>query len=525
MGVFISLHVSNKVDPEQWEKAYEETLVLVDAFNLIEIQKFEKFGCKYFAAVKSVERKHSCGIGWLTEGDGNFMMTAEDFFLPRKISPPKETEKYCDPLMYVYAQNGSIDFKNPYVEGLRSFGGGKTQGLPYHNALLAIGCLLEDRLNGEALCSDDITYGQCKYAVDLANKILKKKIGMPLRCRIEDLYKRVCKLPIEKDQMLEAFAATYLGVKDEQYYKFVEEHFSEEEQRLFIKKKMDCRWLGSFGFADHIQEILSYNISIASVCSVFLEKESEYKNLENGKDPYKIFIEQILDTNIYLPEKDLRNCLNVDENTAETMSVEKQLARVMFFAMRNRSVARYIPLDKLREQLKDTLGDKCDVCEIIESYLSKKREKMKEQESDSFTQLNDVHDEFNKTFEENQKKYDIGDAEHLIFYKKGNTVVPRLLGAIKEGMEFFKTILEEPEFTELSQGDYKEKCKFLEEQNRSLMLMNSVWLRIFDDIKDDPDSFKRYYPVVRTVLSHDSIRCFVRAYAENDDFYEFCQSL
>jgi len=193
--------------------------------------------------------------------------------------------------------------------------------------------------------------------------------------------------------------------------------------------------------------------------------------------------------------------------------------------MRNRSVARYIPLDKLREQLKDTLGDKCDVCEIIESYLSKKREKMKEQESDSFTQLNDVHDEFNKTFEENQKKYDIGDAEHLIFYKKGNTVVPGLLGAIKEGMEFFKTILEEPEFTELSQGDYKEKCKFLEEQNRSLMLMNSVWLRIFDDIKDDPDSFKRYYPVVRTELSHDSIRCFVRAYAENDDFYELCQSL
>ncbi|MBR2090976.1 MAG: hypothetical protein IJ905_11620 [Fibrobacter sp.] len=52
---------------------------------------------------------------------------------------------------------------------------------------------MEDRLNGEALCSDDITYGQCKYAVDLANKILKKKIGMPLRCRIEDLYKRVRK--------------------------------------------------------------------------------------------------------------------------------------------------------------------------------------------------------------------------------------------------------------------------------------------------------------------------------------------
>ena len=63
MGVFISLHVSNKVDPEQWEKAYEETLVLVDAFNLIEIQKFEKFGCKYFAE-KRKKGKGRKSRGW-----------------------------------------------------------------------------------------------------------------------------------------------------------------------------------------------------------------------------------------------------------------------------------------------------------------------------------------------------------------------------------------------------------------------------------------------------------------------------
>lgn len=121
MGVFISLHASNKIDPVQWEKAYEETLVLVDAFKFIEIQEFEKFDCKYFAAVESVERKLSSGVGWRTEGDGNYMMIAEDFFLPRKISPPKENVEYCDPLMYIYAQNGSINFENPYVRGLRFF--------------------------------------------------------------------------------------------------------------------------------------------------------------------------------------------------------------------------------------------------------------------------------------------------------------------------------------------------------------------------------------------------------------------
>ena len=80
MGVYISLHASNKVNPLQWKKAYEESLILVDKFNLIEFQDFEKFGKKYFAAVKSKERKCPCGIGWRTVGDGNYMATAEDFF-------------------------------------------------------------------------------------------------------------------------------------------------------------------------------------------------------------------------------------------------------------------------------------------------------------------------------------------------------------------------------------------------------------------------------------------------------------
>jgi len=525
MGVFISLHASNKIDPVQWEKAYEETLVLVDAFKFIEIQEFEKFDCKYFAAVESVERKLSSGVGWRTEGDGNYMMIAEDFFLPRKISPPKENVEYCDPLMYIYAQNGSINFENPYVRGLRFFWGGKTQGKPYHNALLAIGCLLDDRLNGEALCSDDITYGQCKYAVDMANKILKRKIGMPLRCRIEDLYKRIRRLPIEKDQMLEAFAATYLGVKDEQYYKFVDEHFSEEEKNFFIKKRMDNRSLGSCGFDDSIQEILSYNVPVASVCSAFLEMDSKDKKLSNGKDPYKVFIKHILDTDIYLPEKDLRNCLDVDENSAETMSVEKQFASFMFISARNRHVARYIPLDKLKEQLIAAIGDKCDVGGIIDCYIAEKREKIEKQESDSCKKLNDAHDEVNKRIQEILKKYDVSEVEHLIFYKKGNTVEPNLLDYLKRCANFFKSLLEKPDFKDISQLEYENKCRFLELQNKSLYLMNSVWLRIFDSIRDNPDSFKRYYVIVRTKIHSGSIHSLIRAYVENDDFYELCQTL
>ena len=526
MGVFISLRASNKVDPVQWEKAYEETLLLVDWFKLINFQEFEKFGCKYVAAVKCQECQYPSGMGWCTVGEGVYMATAEDFFLPRKIGEPKINEKYCDPLMYIYAQEGDINFENPYVKGLRYLWDSKTQGEPYHIALLAIACLLDDRLNGEVACGSDITYGQCEHAVELANKILKKKIQMPLRCRIDDLYERVRQLPLDTDQMLDAFAIMYLGIKDERYYKFVKEHFSEEEQYLFIKKKMNNYGLGMYGFANDLQEILSYNIPIAKICSVFLEMDVKKKNLvKSDKEAFKYFIEGILDTDIYLPEQDMRDCLKVDESTPETMSVEKLLASVMFMSARNRSVARYIPLEDLKSQFDLAFGDKCDVNGIINNYLKEKLTKLKKEKKDFRTELNDAHDAFNNKIDAKKEKYDIIVSNHIIFYKTGKSFSPEILKVIESGMEFFGDLLKEPTFAELSQKDYKEQCRFLETHNRSLKLMNSVWLNIFDNIENDPTCFKRYYPMVRIKITNDTIHNFVRAYVENDDFYDFCQTL
>ena len=526
MGVYISLLASNKVDPVQWEKAYEETLVLADKMGLIEIREFEKFGQKYFAATSSAEREYHSGIGWLTEGDAVFMATAEDFFLPRKVDVPKHEEKYSDPLMYILAQEGIVDFEDPYVKNVQEFWGNKTQGEPYHTALLAIGCLLDSRLNGEVICGSDISYGQCKCAIEKANKILKKKIRMPLRCRMEDLYKRVRQLPIEPHQTLEAFAATYLGAKDEQYYKFVTEHFSDEEQTLFIKEKMSNRYLGTVGFADSIQQILSYNVPIAKVCSVFLGMDPEKKKpREDNENPFQTFIKTILATNIYLSEKDMRDCLKVDGNSAETMCVEKQFASILFMGARNRSVARYIPLEELTAQLVESLGDKCDVKEIIDSYLKDKDQKQQDGEMDVFAKLNDIHDEFNKKVAEEEEKYDVGRTEYFILFQKGDSVSPKLLDSLKISTEFYKTTIDEPRFAELFKDDYEDQCRFLEKQNRALKLMDFEWEKIFDDIKDNPESFKRYYPMVRIAINHRTIHDFIRAYVANDDFYEMCQAL
>ena len=338
---------------------------------------------------------------------------------------------------------------------------------------------------------------------------------------MEELYKRVRQLPIEKEQMLEAFAVTYLGIKDKQYYKFVEEHFSDEEQNLFFKKRMNCRNLGTVGFADSLQEILSYNIPITKVCSLFLEMPPEKRSLEKD-NPFKYFIEVILETNIHLPEKDMRNCLKVDESTAETMCIEKLFASFLLMGARNRSVARYIPLNNLKAQLVEAFGDKCDVVKIIDDYIEKQNNK---KEKSACTELNDAHDALNKKIEEEQEKYDIARSEDYIFFAEGNSVAPRILKALKKSAEFYRKALDEPRFAELMQADYKERCRYLEIQNRYIKLMNFTWDKIFDDIRNNPESFKRYYPMVRIEVNKSNTHDFIRAYVANDNFYEMCEKL
>ena len=51
------------------------------------------------------------------------------------------------------------------------------------------------------------------------------------------------------------------------------------------------------------------------------------------------------------------------------------------------------------------------------------------------------------------------------------------------------------------------------------------WDKIFDDIRDNPESFKRYYPMVRIEVSKSSTHDFIRAYVANDNFYEMCEKL
>lgn len=522
MGVFIYLNVSNKVKPEEWEKAYEESLILVDKLNLVEWSEIKKFNHRIRCLTLTKERKIDGRVGWLTHGDGIFLGTAEGHFLPRKISAPETSEEYADPLMYVLAQNGVTDFENPYIRNIHEFFGSKTQGEPYHTVLLAVGCLLDDRLDGEAICCGDITYGQCNHAIEVANKFLERPIKMPLRCDLNRLYERVRKLPIEKEKFLQAFEATYLGPKNKEYFEFVDKNFTDEEKCSFVRECLKGKWLGTYGFSRSIQQMLAYPIPISKICKEFVALQPETMvDKDSARNPYEMFVNHILETNIFVQEKDLRNCLDVDEASGETMCIEKQFASIFMLGMRNKNVDRYVPLDELKRQLVSVIGEKCDVEKIVNEFVEKQTSK----EKDYIKLLNDFHDEFNKAEAELDEKYDVAKSSDLPFYQKGNSVNPKLLESVKSSIDFYRTLTDEPEYTEILNKGIEEKFEYFAVQNRCLRLLKESWEKILKDIEDNPASFERYYPMVRVKISSDDAQDIVRAYVENDEFYEFCQTL
>ena len=51
------------------------------------------------------------------------------------------------------------------------------------------------------------------------------------------------------------------------------------------------------------------------------------------------------------------------------------------------------------------------------------------------------------------------------------------------------------------------------------------WERIYDDIVDHPESFARYYPMVRVRTTSGGQCCMVRAFVVNDDLYSYAFEL
>lgn len=528
MEIFINLVVSKSVTPEEWAKVYNETLVLLKNFPLARIKKVNIHGMDITCLTPSEGEED----GWCTTGDCTYIRTAENYFLPKNLVDGKVEMDALDAILGAVPAYLDYDWDNECCNHVYRLWGNKTQGMPYHTYLLAIAALIEARLGTKAFTYGDITRGQFKRAVEIANQYLEHRIDMPDRCYMDRLLKRVRNLPLSVKESISVFEQFYLGTKDAEFGQYMRGVFHEDEITNYWKEKFSNRKIGTIGFDEVFNDYLLWGFDLADLCC--------YVDFHDDEFEYEKFVRRVMDSKLHIKEKDSTDVLKINQEEERPYSTATLFAKILFAGAQTKKVDRFIPIYEIRESLLGAIGDKCDVNGIIDAYLEEESKQKKINITDKSSSTEDLTTviskdpaEFFRQFvererekiKEKREEYDIDDYDGLPFYEIGDTVEPNLEQAVSGSRKYLDSILDESEFEELMKKSARQKCQWMIEQNREILMRDSDWEKVFKDIENNPDSFRRYYPLFRVSTDEKGLLDMVIAFITNDDFYEYSSKL
>lgn len=540
MGIFIHLNVSEDVRRAEWRRVYDESLKLVEAFPLYEKQKRMFLGEGMYCAVPTKEREWFGRIGWHTIGDSVTLQGAEDYFLPKDLFEDdreeaedqecRETENQDQPsgetagdawmsLAPVYTD---VSWEDERCRGCFELWGNKTQGENYHIYLLAIACMIEDRLDGKAAVYGDITRGQCVRAVELANRYLERPIRVPCSCDAQRLYERARGLPLQGKEVLQFYLGVYLGKKDAAFGAFMREHFSPEETGEYWRDRFAGQYPDTMGYERTLHEYLTLGFELDKLCRYVRFQDDE------GRTYYREFVEGIMRTELFLEEKDCEDWLEIDTEEEQPYGIYTLLAQFAFAGARNRRVERFISLEEIQKTLQEQIGKACDVEALIADWLSGE-EKRREAIARGDMSKRAASDRFKEKMQagmerlQAEQEYDINTYRELTLYKAGDRIRPALQEELLDYYRFYQGLTGESRFRELMEKDERERGLFIIRHNESVLLMEEEWRHIFACIRKAPESFERYYPMVRVRIPSQEVATVVRALALNDELWECCR--
>ena len=541
MGIYIYLKISRSVTSEEWSAVYEESCKLVEGFPLAETRVANIDGINTMCLVRTKEHEETYGwkkdktrVGWRSSGDYQTMREAEEYYFPRDLVKEDEYLEKCEDAMFgMLPTYLDYDWNDKKFDFTYNLWGNKTQGEPYHIYLLAVACMVEARLGNKAFVFGDITRGQCVKAVELANAILDDPIDVPARCDPERLFARVNTMPLTEKEKLKVFNDVYLGNQGKEYGEQIRKYFSGRTCTAYWKDKFSHYSVGQRGFADVFNNYILWGFDLDKVCKCVKFEDDE------GIPQYEAFVKHVMDTKLHLVEKDCSDPLKIDQDEARPYSIYTLIAQFAFIGAENRKIDRYIPIDEIKKALIKGIGDKCDVERIIDEYLKEESEQKKIEISSDTTAKEleeackqDASDTFKQAMklktdqiEKERETYDVSEYEHLMGYERGDSMHPGLMKSLGDFFNFYRGLTDEDEFKNLMKKTSQERCEYLVRHNKSLIIRDIDWEKIFNDIRDDDASFVKYYPMVRVRISNNDLVNVVRGFVLNDELYTYCQEL
>ena len=508
------MYISDSVTQEEWDPVYEKSLFMAKELGFYNIGyktiHGEKVKCIY-PVEEILDTKKPFEDGWGVIGSLPSYKRAELQFTPKHVKRKTNPISKLDALLSKIGElRGDYDPKIPCWDIWYC----KTQGEPYHMGLLAIGCMIEQELGIQAIVDGDITYGQCKHAAKLASDILGAEIQLPICCRLNDLYERVRNIEeLSETEKIKFLYEYYLGEQNAEFGEFLRTHFSHDIITEFWRECFHKAEVDKYYFDSSSKKFFQMGFALDSYCELAEFNRTDPKNCQE-------LIESILKTSMHIKEKDCEDPLD-HKKSEGPYGIHQLMLSFFMSSAANPAIDRYIPLDEMRKTFKKYFGNTIDVDEVIDKYLQKEE---KSEEEKPHEMLKEMIDLFSEVQQEEHDTYDICEYDELYKYKKGSTVSPSLVNAIEKSFKFYCGAANNEEYEAEKVKSSEEMFRFLASKFRSyglFFLHEEHWKKIYDELQRDKKCFYRYYPITR-VKADQSLEHLVRAFATNDDFWNYC---
>lgn len=521
MGGYIRLEILPlEMEPVEWERVYEESLLLVGAYPFLDLLVDEETYQVLWSYVdRSRERplkQAGNGLGWHVFGDEVSLQTGESFELVRNLEvyrsrlPRRGRGSGTDVLAGLLEEEWLEPAAADTVGGVAVFDA-RTQGHPYHLYVLAIACLIECRLPGKAVVTGDVTWEQMRSAVGWANAILPQPIAASDRCDGSRLLKRIRPLVRNELTALEAWMKLSLMESEEERGAFMGRQFSASVIRSYYLARFREQPVGRLGFRKVLQEFLLHGFPLAAACRMCV------LDPESCQYDAAAFVEAVLQLGWPNGTEQqehgrLSGLQELRRDIPDT--VNSILGRVILTAAGASEPLRMgYSYSGVVDLLKAELGDRCD----LEAVLEQRAESVRVGRRHAFLEkMGLMLDELELS---SAHGYDIDQVEGLMGWTWEDRIHPRMMEKLSQVCTYITGVVREmcrEELERFHAGDQRKKEVMLVSRGRSFYIHKKAWDFILS-LENRPGQQELVYLLLSVKADEYTVHHICKALANNTE--------